>query len=91
MAISITNLTVSTKVPNGATIGTLALVDETAKNQIANFTLTPDSAGFFGISGNNLVTVRGGIPPGNYSIQVFGNAEFVRLSCEATFVIGVTM
>jgi hypothetical protein len=57
--ISITNLTVSMKAPNGSTIGTLALMDDTAKNQIANFMLTPDSAGFFGISGNNLVTVRG--------------------------------
>ena len=90
MPIMLTNTTISTKAAAGAIIGSLSLVDSTGVSRIANFTSTEDAAGYFGISGNNLVTLRASIPPGNYCVQIYGNAEYVPLSSEASFAIGVT-
>ena len=90
MTISISNVTVSTKAPQGTVIGTLALVDDTGISRMANFISTQDAAGFFGINGSNLVTLRASIPPGYYGLQIYGNGEYVSLCGEAAFVINVT-
>jgi hypothetical protein len=52
--------------------------------------LDTDSAGFFGISGNNLMAVRASVPVGFYGVHVSGNAEYVAQTDEAYFVITVT-
>src|SRR5215813_3207828 len=62
--ISISNLTVSTKAAGGATVGTLTMMNAGKTALAANFTLTEDAGGFFGISGSNLVTEISGIAPG---------------------------
>jgi hypothetical protein len=90
MTISITNLSISTKAAMGATVGTLNLIDETGTSRQANFILTEASAGFFTISGNKLVTGRNGIAPGNYSVKIKGNGQYVRLYDKAIFGIMVT-
>ena len=54
MAIMITNLTVSSKAAANAVVGALTLYDDAGNVLTTNFTLDTDSAGFFGISGNNL-------------------------------------
>ena len=90
MPIMLTHTTISTKAAAGMIIGSLSLFDSTGVSRVANFTSTEDAAGFFGISGNNLVTLRASIPPGNYCVQIYGNGEYVPLSGEASFVIGVT-
>ena len=90
MPIMLTNTTIATKAALGTIIGTLSLVDSTGVQRVANFTSTEDAAGFFGISVNNLVTLRASIPPGNYCLQIYGNAEYMPLTSDASFVIGVT-
>jgi hypothetical protein len=52
--------------------------------------LTKNSAGFFAMSGNNLVTARGSIPVGNYSVRIHAVATNSRFSGNANFVIAVT-
>jgi hypothetical protein len=91
MPIMISNTTVSIKAPQGTIIGSLSLLDSTGVSIAANFISTEDAAGFFYISGNNLVTARASIPPGNYSVQINGNGDYLALSGEATFTIGVTV
>jgi hypothetical protein len=90
MTISIDNLTVSTRATLNTTIGTLTLTDSGGTVRQTNYALTEDSAGFFGISGSKLVTLRTPIPMGYYSVDVYFNAEYVPLSGDASFVITVT-
>jgi hypothetical protein len=90
MTLMISSLTVSTKAPVGTVIGGLQLIDDTGVSRVANFISTPDAAGFFGITGNNLVTLRASIPPGYYGIQICGNGEYLSLCGEGAFVITVT-
>jgi len=90
MPIMLSNTTVSTRAPAGTIIGGLSLLDSTGVSRVANFISDENAAGFFGISGSNLVTLRASITPGNYSIQICGNGEYVALSGESNFVIGVT-
>ena len=90
MAISINNLVISTKAAVGAPIGTLSLKNSSAIGIKANFMLTKNSAGFFAISGYNLVTAGASIPPGNYSVRIKANGTNTSLKGNATFVIAVT-
>ena len=90
MTVSIDNLTISTKAATNTTIGTLTVTDSGGTVRQSNFALTENSAGFFGITGNKLVTLRTSIPAGNYCVQVYFNAEYVPLSGDASFVITVT-
>jgi hypothetical protein len=90
VTISINQLIVSTKAGAGAVIGTLSQIDSSGTARQTNFSLDEGSAGFFGVSGNNLVTLRAAIPPANYAVKVYGNAEYVPLSDDASFVITVT-
>jgi hypothetical protein len=90
MTVSLDIATISTKAAANATIGTLTLTDSGGTVRQANFALTEDSAGFFGISGNKLITLRTSIPTGSYCVSMYFNAEFVALSGNATFVIIIT-
>ena len=90
MAISIDNLTISTKAAANTTIGTLAVTDSGGSARQSNFILTEDSAGFFGISGSKLITLRTPILPGYYCVEVSFNAEYIPLSGDSSFVITVT-
>jgi hypothetical protein len=88
--ISISNLTVSTKAAAGAVVGKLTLLNASMVGLPANFILTKDAAGFFAISGSNLVTVSTSIPPGLYSVNVSAVAISAWMRGEAAFVITVT-
>ena len=90
MAISIDRLTVSTKALVGANIGVLTVKDASGAALTSEYTLTKNSAGFFAMSGNNLVTARGSIPVGNYSVRIHAVATNSRFSGNANFVIAVT-
>lgn len=88
--ISMDNIAISTKAASGATVGTLTMTDSGGVARKANWMLTEGAAGFFAISGAALVTLRASIPPGVYSVKICGNAQFVALSDDATFIITVT-
>ena len=90
MTISISNLNIDNTAIIGTIVGVLSALNASGTVMPCNFTLTKDSAGFFAISVNKLVTVRAQIPVGNYCVDVFANAQFVPLSGEATFIIAVT-
>jgi hypothetical protein len=70
--IRISNLTIPASAPVGTVVGTLALLNASGVGMSANFTLTKNAAGFFSISGYNVVTSRTGIIPGIYCIRVNG-------------------
>jgi hypothetical protein len=88
--IRISNLTVSTTAPVGATIGALTLMKPGVVILPGNFTLTKGAAGFFGISGSNLVTEGSAIPVGFYSVRVRGVATTVWYDDDTYFTITVT-
>jgi hypothetical protein len=90
MTIMINNLTVSSKAAANAVVGALTLYDAAGTARGTNFTLDMDAAGFFGISGNNLIALRASVPVGFYAVHVSGNAEYVAQTDEAYFVITVT-
>jgi hypothetical protein len=90
MAIMISKLTLSSKAAANAVVGALTLYDDAGTARTANFTLDTAAAGFFGISGNNLVAVRASVPVGFYGVHVYGNAENVAQTDEADFIITVT-
>jgi hypothetical protein len=90
MAIMISNLTVSSKAAANAVVGALTLYDATGTARATNFTLDTAAAGFFGISGNNLIAVRASVPVGFYGVHVSGNAEPVAQTDDEYFVITVT-
>ena len=90
MTIMISSVTVSSKAAANAVIGALTLYDATGTARGSNFTLDTDAAGFFGISGNNLIALRTSLPVGFYGVHVSGNAQYVAQTDEAYFVIAVT-
>ena len=71
-------------------VGALALYDATAVSRVANYISNKNSAGYFGINGNHLVTQRASIPPGYYGVQIYANAQNVNLRAKAAFVVTVT-
>ena len=90
MAIMISNLTVSSTATANAVIGALTLYDANGTARGTNFTLDMDAAGFFGISGNNLVALRASVPVGSYGVHVCGNAQYLAQTDEAYFTITAT-
>ncbi len=88
--ISISNAVVSTKAAAGTVVGKLTLLDNALVGLSANFILTKGAAGFFTISGTNLVTVNPSIPPGLYSVKVSGVATKALMAGKAFFMITVT-
>ena len=87
--IGINNLTFSTKAAIGTVVGTLSLYNASLTTMTANFMLTKGSAGYFAISGYNLVTSNV-IPPGNYSVRVNAVGTKTWWDDQANFVITVT-
>jgi len=71
--IMISNLTVSSKAAANAVVGALTLYDAAGTARGTNFTLDTGAAGFFGISGNNLIALRASLPVGFHAVQVSGN------------------
>ena len=90
LMISINNVLVSTKAAAGTVVGKLTLLDAGLVGLSANFILTEGAAGFFAISGNNLVTVNPSIPPGLYSVNVSGVGTRALMEDDGFFMITVT-
>jgi hypothetical protein len=88
--ISMSNATVSTKAAAGTIVGNLSLLGASANILTSHFQLTEDSAGFFYLNGNSVVTMIAGIPPGFYGFSVNGVALHTAWSEDANFVIQVT-
>ena len=80
----------STTAPAGTIIGALTAYDASGAALVSQFELTKNSAGVFGVSGNNLVTERASIAVGNYSVRVHAVATNARFSGSANFLIAVT-
>jgi len=90
MSIRLSNLTVSGNAAAGTVVGDLALVDASAAPMTANFLLGDGSAGFFGVSGVHIVTIKASLPPGNYSVFVEGVGTRAYWREEGYFAITVT-
>ena len=92
MTISISNLNIDNTAIIGTIVGVLSALNASGTVMPCNFTLTKDSAGFFAISVNNLVTAwRGSAVAGNYPVRVHANGINTRFSGNATFTIMVNI
>jgi hypothetical protein len=92
MTITISNSNVADNAPLGTVIGALTVTDGSGNIIPCNFMLTKRSAGHFGVSGNNLLTIfTGPITPGCYSLRVRANGIYTRYKDSATFTITVTV
>lgn len=90
MTISISNLTVAKNSPKGTVVGTLTARDPSGTFIACDFSLTKNSAGFFAISGSNLITEwSGSAPVGYYSVRVHATGTNARYSGSASFVFTV--
>src|ERR1700730_10088690 len=90
MTIQISNLTVNNNAPRATIIGVLSAYDASGTIIPCAFTLTKNSAGFFAVAGNNLVTAfSGSISPGIYSVRVRALDPTTRFSASAIFNLGV--
>jgi len=85
MTIAISNLSMNHSTPSGAVVGVLSAYDNSGLAIPCNFTLTQNSTGFFGISGNNLMTERASISAGVYSVRVRAVGTNTRFSGNAVF------
>ena len=90
MALGLSNLTVSGKAAAGAVVGTLSLAECLRRSDASQFLLDDDCAGFFGISGSNLITMNASLPPGNYSVSVSGVGTKTYWAADGNFTITVT-
>ena len=88
--ISLSQNTVSKTAPASTVIGLLTLLDSSGTPQAANWSLTPSAADYFRTSGNGLVTARGSIPAGLYSVHVRANAQAIPLKEKTWFVVQVS-
>jgi len=86
MTISISNLTINNNAIPGTIVGVLTARDASGTVIPCNFILTKNSAGFFAISGNNLVTAwSGSAIAGNYPVRVHANGINTSFSGNARF------
>jgi hypothetical protein len=90
MALSLSNMTVSGKAAAGTVVGTLSLLNASAAAMQADFILDDNCAGFFGVSGNNLVTMAAALPPGHYSVAVSAVGTKTYWAADGNFTITVT-
>jgi hypothetical protein len=88
--ISINNLAISTNAAAGAVVGTLTLLDSNLVGLSASFMLTKNAAGFFAVSGRNIVTVKALIPPNLYSVKIRAVGTKNWIDDNANFMITVT-
>jgi hypothetical protein len=92
MTIGISNSTIDNSAIPGTIVGVLSALSASGTVMPCNFTLTKDSAGFFAISVNNLVTAwHGSAAAGNYPVRVHANGINTRFSGSGTFPIIVNM
>jgi hypothetical protein len=90
MTIKINNMTVNDNAPRATIIGVLAAYDASGTVIPCTFTVTKNSAGFFAISGNNLVTAfSGSISPGIYSVRVRALGPATGFIASAIFNVSV--
>src|ERR1700758_81518 len=90
MTITINNLTVNNNAPQASVIGVLAAYDASGAVIPCTFTATKNSAGFFAISGNSLVTAfSGSISPGIYSVRVRTLGPATGFIASAVFNVSV--
>jgi hypothetical protein len=90
MAVSISNLSVKNNAPAGTIVGVITAQDASGNTVNCNFALTKESAGFFAISGSNLITTWNGLAAsGNYSVRVNAVGTSTRFSGKAKFTIMV--
>jgi hypothetical protein len=90
MTITINNLTVNNNAPQATVIGVLAAYDASGAVIPCTFTATKNSAGFFAISGNSLVTAfSGSISPGIYSVRVRALGPATGFIASAVFNVSV--
>ena len=82
--------TVSATAAANTTIGTLTLLDNSGTARSANWSLTPEAAGYFNVGGAVISTLRASIPAGFYAIKVRANATNVDLKEKARFIIQVS-
>jgi hypothetical protein len=87
--IALTKTTFSSTAPIGTVVGGLTLFNAAVASMGATFILTDGCAGFFAISGNNLVTVSSPIPVGNYSVAV--NAVGTKTYWDDEGIFGITV
>ena len=87
--IGLSKSTFSTTAPIGTVVGTLSLFNASLTSMGANFILNDGCAGYFAISGYNLVTTNL-IPVGNYSVLVSAVGTKTYWDDQASFVITVT-
>jgi hypothetical protein len=87
--ISLNKTTFSTSAPIGTVVGTLSLLNASVTSMGATFILTDGCAGFFAISGYNIVTLSL-IPVGNYSIRVNAVGTKTYWDDKGVFQISVT-
>lgn len=92
MTITINNLTVSSNAPAGTVIGVLSTLNASGNAIPCTYILTKNSAGFFAISGDQLVTERS-MPaaPGYYSVRIHATGTTTMFSGSATFAVDIVM
>jgi hypothetical protein len=90
MTILIDKLTLAKAAAVGTVVGTLAMYDETGTVRKANWLLEEGAAGFFGMSGASIVTLRTPFLPGLYCVNLEASAQFIRYSDNASFTVVVS-
>jgi hypothetical protein len=88
--ITLSNAMVLGSAPVGTVVGALTVYDPDGTARQSYLSLTEGSAGFFRLSGNNIITMRTPMAAGVYTVKVRAVAQYVRLSDCANFEIVVT-
>jgi hypothetical protein len=88
--LSISNVSVSATAPAGTAVGVLTLFDSTMTSRQANFILTDDAAGFFGMTGTSLVTQQPSLPKGYYAVKVKATSKVATLNGTGHFMITIS-
>lgn len=88
--IILNTVTVPTGFKANQTVGAFTFYDYTrTARPSTNFILDESAAGFFGLSGSNLIILSASVPVGFYPITVTGVTELFPYKDKAHFVIQV--
>jgi hypothetical protein len=90
MSLALNNFKVSATAAAGTVVGALALYNANAVAMQAEYILGEDSAGFFAVSGNNIVTMSPNLPVGNYCLEVVGVGKATYWKAKGYFVVTVS-
>jgi hypothetical protein len=92
MTIKIDNLSVSDNASAGTVVGVLTTYNASGNTVSCTYQLSNSAAGYFAISGNNLVTAWSSpVAPGYYSVRVRAMGNNTPFRASATFAISVAM